>query len=326
MISSQSKYPVDACVGVCSRSFSKNDALRSKLLRIYRNVRFYDEGLSLGERGLVDFLQPCEKIIVSLEKIDERILDGLPKLKVISKYGVGLDMLDLAALRQRGIRLGWTAGTNCRAVSELVLAEMLNLLRNLPQLHLSTHQGSWRRVIGDQLSSKTVGILGCGHVGQDLVKLLTPFQCKIISHDKKPLTEFYTTFGVKSVSLDQLLVTADIVTIHLPLTDETQNLIGYRELSSMKPHAILLNAARGGIVDEQALKTILADGAIRGAAMDVFAKEPPDDHGLLSLDNFICTPHIGGSTHDAILAMGTAAIVGLDQNQVPTNAFIAEHS
>jgi len=326
MISSQSKYLVDTYVGVCSRSFSKNDTLRSKLLRTYRNVRFNDEGLSLGGNSLVDFLRPCEKVIVGLEKINERILDRLPKLKVISKYGVGLDMLDLAALRQRGIRLGWTAGTNSRAVSELVLAEMLNLLRNLPQLHLSTHQGSWRPVIGDQLSGKTVGIVGCGHVGQDLVKLLAPFQCRVVSHDKRPLTNFYRTHEVESVSLDRLLITADIVTIHLPLTDETQNLIGYQELSNMKSHAILLNAARGGIVDEQALKTILSDGAIRGAAMDVFVKEPPDDHGLLSLDNFISTPHIGGSTHDAVLAMGIAAIVGLDQNQVPTNTFITEHS
>ncbi len=121
MISSQSKYPVDACVGVCSRSFSKNDALRSKLLRTYRNVRFNDEGLSLGGNSLVDFLRPCEKVIVGLEKIDERIIDRLPKLKVISKYGVGLDMLDLAALRQRGIRLGWTPGQTAGRFQSLFL-------------------------------------------------------------------------------------------------------------------------------------------------------------------------------------------------------------
>jgi len=258
--------------------------------------------------------------------MSDELLSKLPKLTTISKYGVGLDMLDLNAIQKRGIRLGWTGGTNSRAVSELIIAEILNLLRNLNDHHDSTKRGLWTPVAGDQLSGKTVGIIGCGQVGQDLAKLLRSFECKVLAFDKRCLTSFYKTHQVTPTELNTLLGSADIVTIHVPLTSETENLIGHNQLNLMKPSAILLNAARGGIVNERALELALTNGVIRGAALDVFEIEPTNQRRLLTLDNFLCTPHIGGSTHEAVLAMGRAAIEGLDSNTVPTDHFVSEHS
>lgn len=304
-------------VAVCSRSFSRNPTLRAELLARYSRVSFNDQGLQLEGDSFVAFVRGHEKAITALEVVNASVLSRLPELRVISKYGVGLDMIDLAAMRAHGTRLGWTAGVNRRSVSELVIASAIAMLRHVPAAHSEVLSGTWRQHIGGHLSGRTVGIIGCGHIGKDLVLLLAAFGCTVLAYDICDYSEFYDAHNVRAVTLDTLLMEADVVSIHVPLDDTTRGMLDARRLAMLKPSAVLINAARGGLVDEAALKEMLKAKRLAAAAFDVFAVEPPQDQELLSLPNFLATPHIGGSAHEAILAMGRAAIDGLDNNQIP---------
>lgn len=304
-------------VAVCSRSFSSNPILRAELLARYRDVTFNDAGLQLKGDSLVEFLKGHDKAITALEAVGEDVLARLPELKVISKYGVGLDMIDMTAMRTHGKRLGWTGGVNCRSVSELVISFAIAMLRNVPAAHREVLSGTWRQHVGGQLSGRTVGVIGCGHVGKDLVPLLQAFGCMILVNDIRDYADFYKAHGIKPVALEDLLAQSDVVSLHVPMDQSTRGMLDERRLRLMKPTAILINAARGCIVDEVALKHMLQEKRLAAAAFDVFAVEPPQDMELLSLTNFLVTPHIGGSAYEAILAMGRAAIAGLDENKVP---------
>jgi len=305
-------------VAVCSRSFSNNRVLRELLLSRYRNVTFNDKGVSLNGDSLVEFLRGHEKAITALEVIDDSILSQLPELKIIGKYGVGLDMIDMDAMRRHGKCLGWTGGVNRRSVSELVISFAIALLRHVPAAHREVLSGTWRQHVGGYLSGRTVGIIGCGHIGKDLVPLLEAFGCTILVNDIVEYPEFYRSHNIGLISIEELLSRSDIVTLHVPLDESTRGMINEQRLSLMKPTAILINAARGGLIDEVALKMSLKDKRLAAAALDVFAEEPPQDRELLELPNFLVTPHIGGSADEAILAMGRAAINGLDDNEIPS--------
>ncbi len=299
-------------IAVTSRSFSRHRVLRRELLDRYPDVTFNDEGISLKGDLLIEFLKGHERAVTALEKLDDGLFAALPELKIISKYGVGIDMIDLEAMARHGVRLGWTGGVNRRSVSELVISMAIALLRHVPAAHREVLDGVWRQHVGRQLSGKTVGIIGCGHVGKDLGPLLNAFGCLVLAHDILDFPEFYRANNVRPLSLDELLARSDIVTLHLPLDDTTRNILSRDKLALMKSDAVLINAARGGLVDETALKQRLIEGKLAAAGFDVFAVEPPDDTELLSLPNFLVTPHIGGSAEEAILAMGRAAIAGLD--------------
>lgn len=304
-------------IAVCSRSFSRNLVLRSELLACYEHVTFNDTGRQLEGDDLVEFLRGHDKAITALERIDDHVLSHLPELKVIGKYGVGLDMIDLAAMRRHGKRLGWTGGVNRRSVAELSLAFAIVMLRHVPAASREVLSGTWRQQVGGLLSGRTVGIVGCGHVGKELVRLLEPFACPILVNDILHYGDFYLEHGIRAIGLEDLLARADVVTLHVPLDDSTRGILSERRLSLMKPSAILINVARGGLVDEAALKRALMEKRIAAAAFDVFAEEPPPDGELINLPNFLATPHIGGSSEESILAMGRAAIEGLDINAVP---------
>ena len=304
-------------VAVCSRSFSRDEVLRAELLASYPNVTFNDAGLRLRGDDLVEFLRGHDRAITALEVVDSSVLSRLPELQVISKYGVGLDMIDLAAMRAHGKRLGWSGGVNRRSVSELVVAFAIAMLRHVPATNQEVLSGTWRQLVGGCLTGRTVGIIGCGHIGKDLVRLLHPFGCPVLVHDIRDYAEFYTAHGIEAMGLDPLLERADVITLHVPLDDSTSGMLDARRLGLLKPTAVLINTARGGLVDETALKELLRENKLAAAAFDVFSVEPPEDGELLSLPNFLSTPHIGGSTHEAILAMGRAAIRGLDENRVP---------
>jgi phosphoglycerate dehydrogenase-like enzyme len=309
-----------AKVAVCSRSFSKNSILREELLSRYEQVTFNSDGLQLAGDSLVDYLRGHEKAIIGLERIDEFVLARLPELKVISKYGVGLDKIDLRAMRSYGKRLGWIGGVNRRSVSELVITFAIALLRHIPVAHKEVLSGVWNQHVGRCLSNSTVGIIGCGNVGKDLVSLLRVFGCKILVHDIRDYPEFFATYSVEVVSLEEILSRSDIVTLHVPLDDSTRGMLDAFKLAMLKTTAVLINTARGGLVDEVALMRMLQGKRLAGAAFDVFTVEPPQNIELLSLPNFWVTPHIGGSTQEAILAMGRAAILGLDENSIPDAA------
>jgi phosphoglycerate dehydrogenase-like enzyme len=305
-------------IAVASRSFSRHPVLRSELLVKYSDVRFNDEGVVLAGASLAEFARGRRKLITGLERIDESILAALPELEVISKYGVGTDMLDKQAMIRRGVRLGWTGGVNKRSVSELAIAFMLSLLRQIPLVGREVREGIWTNRTGRELSGRIVGVIGCGNIGKDLVPILGAFGCKVLSHDILDFPEFYAAHPVEPVGLEELLRRSDIVTLHVPLDESTRNMLSAERLALLKPGALLINTARGGLVDEVAVKAMLMDGRLAGAGFDVFATEPPADVSLLRLPNFLATPHIGGSSEEAILAMGRAAIRGLDDNLVPS--------
>ena len=309
-----------AKVAVCSRSFSSNPVLRAELLARYPRVTFNDAGVQLKGDTLVDFLRGHEKAITALETIDEAVLSLLPELKVISKYGVGLDMIDMAAMRAHGKRLGWTGGVNRRSVSELVISFAIAMLRHVPAANREVLSGTWRQHVGGHLTGRIVGIVGCGHIGKDLVPLLQAFDCAILVNDILDYSDFYAAHNIEALSLEALLARSDIVTLHVPLDESTRGLLDARRLALLKPSAVLINAARGELVDEVALKQMLQEKRLAAAAFDVFAVEPPKDRELLALPNFLATPHIGGSAHEAILAMGRTAIDGLDRNDIPDSA------
>ncbi|MBO6518882.1 MAG: phosphoglycerate dehydrogenase [Rhodospirillales bacterium] len=305
-------------VCVASRSFSRHPVLRAELTALYPDAKFNDAGESLAGDRLTAFLKGHDKAVIALEKIDGATLDALPELKVIAKYGVGFDKIDLHALIERGVSLGWTGGVNRRSVAELVIAFAISLLRHVPTASAEVLDGTWRQTVGRQLSDCTVGIVGCGHVGKELAHMLRAgFGAEVLAHDLVDFSDFYAEHGIIAADLATLLSQSDVVSLHLPLDTTTKNIVGADALAQMKPSAVLINTARGGLVDEDALKGALQSGHLAAAAFDVFAAEPPEDTELLNLPNFLATPHIGGSAEEAILAMGRAAIRGLDAFRPP---------
>ena len=305
-------------VAVASRSFSRHPVLRAELLACYPDATFNDAGLLLNGDALIEYLQGHDAAVIALEPMTTDVFAALPDLKVIAKYGVGFDKLNLAEMRTRGIKLGWTGGVNKRSVAELVIAFAINMLRGVPKANADVRAGTWRQVIGPQLSDCTVGIVGCGHVGKDLGRILrNGFGCRVLAHDVLDFPAYYAEMGIEPVSMQVLLREADVVSLHVPYGTGTQNLIDADALAQMKDTAVLINTARGGLVDEAALKAALMSGALFAAAFDVFVSEPPEDQELLDLPNFLATPHIGGSAAEAILSMGRAAIEGLSDHRVP---------
>lgn len=298
-------------VAVASRTFSRHPVLRAEMAERFSNVRFNDEGLALKDAELVQFLSGCRGAILALEKLNANCIEQLPDLQVVSKYGVGLDGIDLEALKRSGKTLSWIGGVNRRSVAELALTFMMGLLRNVLTSTRQMSRHEWKNFGGTDLTGKTVGIIGCGYIGSELLELLAPFRCRVLVNDLRDVKSICETHGAEFVSKEQIYRESDVVTLHIPYTKENHHLVGGAELAMMKPSAVLINTSRGGIVDEAALYTALKTGALAGAAMDVFAVEPALESPLLDLDNFAGTPHIGGSSQEAILAMGRAAIAGL---------------
>jgi D-3-phosphoglycerate dehydrogenase len=247
-------------------------------------------------------------VILGLEEIDRHILQQLENVKIIAKYGVGLDNLDVSSAEELGITIGWTGGVNKRSASEQALGFMLGLSRNLFFSSFPLKNGKWEKEGGAFLTGKTVGIIGCGHIGTDIIYLLQPFNCQILICDILDKSGVVDTYGATQVLQDELLAEADIISLHVPLTELTQGMVNEEFLQKMKPTAHLINNSRGPVVNQKALKNALQEKIIAGAALDVFESEPPDDIEFLDLPNLMLTPHIGGSANEAILAMGRSAI------------------
>jgi len=300
-------------IAVCSRSFSQNAVLRAELSKQFSQIRFNESGVQLQGNDLIEFLKGADRAIVALEEMNDSVLSQLPELKVIGKYGVGLDKIDFQSLQKHGVKMGWTPGVNAPAVAELTLAMALTIVRNIHTSHALLKAQGWKQIQGKQLSSMTYGILGCGHVGKSLAKLLQPFGCKILVCDIKSQADFYHTYSLKEVSLSDLISQSDVLSIHIPKNERTKNILNREQLSSMKKGSYLINTARGGLIDEVAVLEFLQSGQLAGAAFDVFDQEPPTSSDLISHPNCYSTTHIGGSSQEAILAMGRAAILGLSQ-------------
>ncbi|TAD94725.1 MAG: hydroxyacid dehydrogenase [Bacteroidetes bacterium] len=294
---------------VTSRSFSLNKTLRIELLQHFpENVVFNDKGLYLDGQALLDFVQGADILVVGLEKIDENVLKVCPNLKMISKYGVGLDNIDLEICQKYGVKIGWTGGVNRLSVAEVALGFMLGLCRNLFLTSLQHKSGIWNKSGGYQLSGKTVGIIGVGFIGKELVRLLKPFGCKILVNDIIDQKQYYSENNLTETSKEDIFRQADLISFHTPLNTETTHLVRKETLELMKPSAFLINTARGSIIKREDLKWALQNKMIKGAAIDVYEEEPPTDLEFLQLENLVCTPHLCGNSEEAVLAMGRSAI------------------
>ncbi len=295
-------------VKVANIAFSKNNFLVERLLEEFPDAEFNSKGTRINYPETIEYFSDAEAIVVGLEKIDDDLLSKLPNLKMIAKFGVGIDNIDIDACIKRNILVGWTGGVNKRSVAEMAIGFMIALSRNLFVTSNQLKDGLWNKNGGTQLSGKTVGIIGFGNIGKELVKLLEPFGCKIIVNDIINLENINESFDLQQVSKDYMFREADIISIHTPLTSETKNLINSSVFEIMKPSSIIINTARGGIINEIDLKEALEKGLISGAALDVYNEEPPNDLDLLKQNNFICTPHIGGNSYEAVVAMGMSAL------------------
>src|SRR5947209_503872 len=263
-----------------------------------------DDRQKLKGAELQEALRQADGVIVRSDtRITAADLENPGRLRVIVRAGVGVDNIDVAAATRRGIVVMNTPGGNTVSTAEHTITMLLALARHTPAADVSIRQGKWERTkfVGTQLAGKTLGIIGLGRVGREVARRAAGLDMKVVGYDPFLSKERAAQLGIESLpDLDQLLPRCDFVTVHTPLTEETRDLIGARELSLMKPGSRILNCARGGIINEAALADALRSGHLAGAALDVFGQEPPPaDHPLLQLSNVVMTPHLGASTTEA---------------------------
>lgn len=292
-------------------AFYKSEALKLKLSSLFPNTVYNQNTDYLSGEELMNFLKDADAAIIGRDPVTQSILDALPQLKMISKYGVGLDNLDLNAIKQSGIELAITTGVNKRSVAELTLSFMIGLCHNIFISAERMKRGEWIREGGQNLSGKTIGIIGCGNVGKEVIKILKPFSCKILINDIEDRSKFCLKQGAIESSFELLIKESDIVSLHVPLTNLTRNMINKNVLKDMKANAFLVNTSRGPVVNSSHLHRALVSKEILGAALDVFCSEPPDDIEFLRLPQLMVTPHIGGNSIEAVEAMGQGAIDNL---------------
>jgi len=263
-----------------------------------------DNRPGLKDAALAEALQAADGAIVrSGTRITAELLEHPGKLKAIARAGVGVDNIDVPAATRRGIVVMNTPGGNTVSAAEHTVALMLSLARHVPAADATMKAGKWERgkFVGSQLAGKTLGVIGLGRIGREVARRAAGLDMKVIGYDPFLSPDRAAQLGIEAVpSLQQLLPRCDFITVHVPLTDETKALIGEKELKSLKASCRLLNVARGGIIDEEALAAALKEGTVAGAALDVFSSEPPPaDFPLFKAPNVVLTPHLGASTVEA---------------------------
>ena len=255
------------------------------------------------EEELIDEIKDVDGILMTSKvRITKNVIDAGKKLKVISKYGVGVDTIDVEYATKREILVCYTPGVNSDAVAEHTLGLILATLKKIPQSMAYLRKGGWReeKFLGEELTGATVGIIGFGNIGLRLAKKLSGFEIKLLVYDPYVSKERIERAGGEKVDLSDLLRNSNIVSLNLALTPETFHMIGEKELQQMKPTSYLINTARGPLIDEKALYRALIERWIAGAGLDVFEEEPAKpENPLFSLDNVVVTPHLGGSTNKA---------------------------
>lgn len=252
-------------------------------------------GRRLKEEELARLVPEADFVIAGTEPITAAVMDRAPRLRLISRVGIGVEGVDLGAARERGIVVAYTPDGPSTAVAELTVGLMLSLLRGIPQADASIRKGAWSRVFGRNMSEVTVGVLGVNRVGKLVIRLLSGFGPRILANDIVPDETFGEEIKLEWAEKDRIFREADVITLHLPLTPQTKNLIGRNALDMMKPDALLINTARGGLIDEGVLAEALRAGRIGGAALDVFGEEPYLGE-LAQLENCLLTSHMGSAT------------------------------
>jgi D-3-phosphoglycerate dehydrogenase len=296
---------------ISTSSFGKNDRRPLELLEAYGAEYFLNPyGRKLQTDETLALLKDVDGIIAGTETLDRSILEQTPRLKVISRCGTGLDNVDLEAAVELGKRVYNTPEALVDAVAELALGGILDVLRRISYADRQIRQGVWEKPLGGLLRGKTVGILGLGRIGKAFVRLLQPFGVSILAYDLCQDEAFAKRYGVTYVSLEDGLSRADIVTLHLSYNSQVHHVLNRARLALLKPGAILVNCARGGLVDETALYDLLKSGKLSGAYLDTFEEEPYRGP-LIELPNVVLTPHIGSYANECRLQMELEAVENL---------------
>ncbi|XJZ28248.1 phosphoglycerate dehydrogenase [Bacillota bacterium Lsc_1132] len=264
-------------------------------------------GRPFTKAEFLEYASDADALIVGNDKVKADIIEGCKNLKVIAKHGVGVDGIDVKAAKERGIIVTYAPGTNAEEVADLAFGYMHMLARGLYQANRDTKDGKWIKSTGISLYQKTIGILGLGAIGRATARRATGYDMNILGYD---VIENQTALdlGVNYVSLDELLAKSDFISLHLPLTPETRNILSAEKIKLIKKGAIIVNTARRQLIDYDALTKALEDGSLRGYATDVYDFEPPEHDPLFDLPNVILTPHIGGTTIESNRRMGDTAV------------------
>jgi len=302
-------FPTMYKIKVTSISFSKNEFLVSELKNFFPNSLVNEKFIRFKDDDLINYLSDADGAIIGVEDINDNVLKQLPNLKFISKYGVGLNNIDIDSCKNRNVKIGWVGGVNRYSVAEQTVCFMIMLARNL---YISSNElkynYSWVKNGGFQIRNKKIGIIGLGFIGKEVVNLLKPFNCEILANDIVDLSNYAKANGIKLVSKETILKSCDIITIHTPLDNSTINMISNKEFNLMKDTSFIINTSRGGIIEENALYYALKNKLISGAALDVYLDEPKPFKKLCQIRNLICTPHIAGNSIESVKGMGMASI------------------
>lgn len=300
----------DCKVLVTPTSYAKHDLrLREELECAVGQVIYNPTGRPLTSAELCDLLPGCDGFIAGLDVIDRAALQACDRLKVIARYGVGVEKVDLEAAREKGICVTNTPGANAVSVAELTIGLIIALARQIPVAVEKTRAGEWPRLSGATLEGKTAGLLGFGAVGKRVARRLLAFECRVVAYDPAPDVAFAQTHGIELLPQEEVVRRADFLSLHLPVVPETRRLVDGAFLARTKPGSFLVNTARGELIDDSALLVALETGHLSGAALDCFGVEPPDiSNPLLKLPQVIVTPHMGAHTDGATNAMGWQAL------------------
>jgi D-3-phosphoglycerate dehydrogenase len=295
---------------VTPTSYGVNDpALRTQLVAEVGEVVYNTGGKPLSSTQLAEMIPGVDGYIAGLDTIDRDALAAADRLRVIARYGVGVDAVDLEAAEEKSIVVTNTPRANSSSVAELTVGLMISLLRNIPTAAHATNSGEWPRMRGLSLEGKVVGLVGYGAIGKHVAQRLSGFGCRVVAFDPVAFEEQAAVLGVELLPLAEVIRTADLLSLHCPVTEQTRAMVDAAFLEKMKPDSYLINTARGELVDEEALTTALQSGKLRGAALDVFSKQPPEAHNpLLGLPQVLATPHMGAHTDGATNAMGWGAL------------------
>jgi len=282
------------------------------LLRSFSDdLVFNPHGKPLTEDELIPLLAGCEGYIAGLDFITKKVIDNAAELKVISRYGAGVDRVDLQAAKEKGIAVCNTPGVNANAVADLTFALLLCIARRIPLLDRETKNGEWLRSTGFELFGKTIGIIGLGAVGKAAAKRASGFSMKVMAYDPFINREYAAANGIIAAAFDDIIKEADFISLHLPLTEDTRNIISGDVMKNMKKGAVIINTSRGGLIDESAAYEYLASEHLGGLGLDAFEAEPPGSSPLFTLDNVIATPHTGAHTKEATAAMAEMSVRNL---------------
>lgn len=290
-------------VAVSPRSFRQVPGRHHEMLKAGGlEPRYPSVDRHLTEAELIDLVAGCEALIVGIDPVTARVFDAGP-LRAVAKYGSGLDNIDLRAAQERGVQVASTPGANSQGVAELTLALLLALARRMVPHHLSASAGRWDRHIGVELAGKRLGLIGLGQVGARVAAMAGAMGMEVVVHDPySPTADFPT------LTRDELVASSDAVSLHVPLTEETRLMVDAAFLAGMRPGSYLINTARSGLVDLEAVGDALEAGHLAGAACDDFEDLPPPGSRLWALPGFLASPHAGAATVEAVERTGVAAV------------------